>query len=221
MSVKSFRTAGYPSAIALAVISVISVIWLAPFVSLAADEAEDAKPVLRPYEKIEAAEAKRAEQLEKRNAARNGRISERRARMGKTDRSAESGAQLMWWNESGIVEELGLSEKMRGEFDTYFEASKSDKADRDALKNTKRKYYDALKQGNWSNGEKALAKWVELVIQPVDSVGKLKLKVLASLNDEQREKLATKFSSIIVTKWDPRRRWGPRTTFSDGKPNNK
>lgn len=204
---KSFRTASYCSAIALAVISVISVIWLAPFVSVAADEAEDAKPAARPYEKIQAAEARRAAQRKE----RNGRISDRRASLGNTDPSAASGAQVMWWNESGIVEQLGLSDKMRGEFDAYFEASKSEKADRSALKNTKRKYYDALKQGDWSEGEKALAKWVELVTQPVDSVGKLKLKVLASLNDGQREKLATKFSSIIVTKWTPRRRWGPRT----------
>ena len=202
---KIFRTASYFSAIALAVI------WLAPFVSVAADEPEDAKSVVRPYERIQAAEAKRAAQRAKREEERNGRISERRARLGKTDPSAMAGgAPMMWWNEPGIVEALSLSDKMRGEFDGYFEASKSDEPSRSALKDTKRNYHDALKEGDWSKGKKALAKWVELVTQPVDSVGKLKLKVLASLNGEQREKLATNFSSVVVTKWTPRRRWGPR-----------
>lgn len=195
-TVKSFRTATYFAAIAMAVL------WLAPVVS-AADEADGADKPTRPIEKIKAAEERRAAQNEK----RNGRVSKRRMEMGKAPDGTEAPPLMLWWNEPAIVEGLGLSDEMRTEFDADFEASNSKAVERTALRDAKRRHHEALKTGDWSTAEKQLATWVSVVTQPVDSLGKLKLKVLSQLSEEQRAKVASDYASLLVIKWVPRRRW--------------
>ena len=144
------------------------------------------------------------------------RAADREARAAKRDErkakfnDKKAPARVMWWNEVGIVKELALSDDVRKQFDEVFEGSHKMGSARSEVLRSQGDYNAALKKGDWKAAEGHLAEWASQTAMPIEEQGKLKLTILGKLSAEQREKLTTKYASIIPSKWVPRPQWGPR-----------
>jgi hypothetical protein len=193
--------------------AILLAIWLVPAGMAAADEEAVEEPAAA------AAPRGRAQRQPNPKGKENREVREAQREARKASaRKTKGEPRIMWWNEAGIVEALGLSDSLREQFDAALKESDDEQVEGGAQNRAKRDFADALKAGDWAGAQTRLDDWVRTAGQPIASQGKLKLAVLSKLTAAQREKIVSDYASIMITRWFPRPRWTPRPR-GDRKPN--
>lgn len=114
--------------------------------------------------------------------------------------------QQMWWNESLIVDDLGLSKAQRKQMDAAYQryGSKIEVRRRTAV--TQGPYLEALEAGDWETAKQASDEWLVALRAPMAEMVALKLAVLPILTAEQRVILVEKHQRVVRGNWNPKRR---------------
>jgi len=114
--------------------------------------------------------------------------------------------EQMWWNDSLIVDDLGLSKAQRQQMDAAYQRywNTTEPLRREAV--SQRPYLQALEAGDWKAAKKASDEWLAASQKPIRAMIELKLAVLPLLTSKQRETVAEKYPRLIRRNWNPRRR---------------
>jgi len=109
-----------------------------------------------------------------------------------------------WWNDSGVVEALSLTDEQRKKIDEHL------KTYRDAVPKNRGLdvFHEALVQGDWKAAQTEINKVASEAEKGIQLRGALKVGVLSVMSDEQRQSLVDRYPRLIYKPWTRAMRGG-------------
>ncbi|MBW1885587.1 MAG: hypothetical protein JRG94_19035 [Deltaproteobacteria bacterium] len=103
----------------------------------------------------------------------------------------------LWWDDSGIVKGLSLTDEQRKKMGEYLKAYR-EKVPRGGVPEA---FHETLVQGNWKNARSESEKVSKRAATSIRMRGDLKIDVLSLLSKEQHKKLVDRYPRLIYKPW--------------------
>jgi Spy/CpxP family protein refolding chaperone len=115
-----------------------------------------------------------------------------------------------WWHEPDMIETLSITREQRDEMDGHLEKYRAQVQGRE--RHTPESFFDALRAGDWNDARRELSRLADQAGAPLRASGELKIDVLSTLTNSQRETVLERYPRLIQQPWvrtRPRGRGNP------------
>jgi len=113
----------------------------------------------------------------------------------------------LWWNDSGWVMRLELTNETRSKMDQVY-ASHQPELEKHPAGMTRNWFFDSLAKGDVAASEQALVVWSSAAHKAAEIEGDMKIGILKLLSPEQRaEFFESGGGNVARSLWKPKGRW--------------